>query len=68
MTTNHIRKFCIFASIGSIVIGFALIIKELSGRMSMNWGDAAEGFTPYAILIAGGLISLAICGLDKNDE
>ena len=59
---------CIFASIGSILIGLAFMIIALRPRMSSSWGEVAAGFTPQAILIAGGLLSLALCSSKSSDE
>jgi hypothetical protein len=67
MKNNPLTTLCIFASIGSILIGLALMITALSPKMTSSWGEVAEGFTPQAILIAGGLLSLAICSSKSSD-
>jgi len=67
MKKNPLTTLCIFASIGSILIGLALMIIALSPRMTSSWGEVAAGFTPQAILIAGGLLALAICSSKSSD-
>ncbi|MFK7852306.1 MAG: hypothetical protein AB8D78_15120 [Akkermansiaceae bacterium] len=61
MKNSSLKTLCVFASIGSILMSLALMITALSPRMTSSWGEVASGFTPHAILIVGGLISLAIC-------
>lgn len=73
MKNSTLKTLCVFASIGAILISFALMIVALSPRMTSSWGEVASGFTPHAILIVGGLISLAICSTkgsngSKDDE
>ena len=62
MNKNSIVTACTLASIGSILVGFALMLAALGPERTSNWGKVATGFTPQAILVAGGLLALAICG------
>jgi hypothetical protein len=68
MKNNPLASLCIFASIGSILTGLALMITALSPKVSSSWGEVAAGFTPQAILIAGGLLSLAVCSSKSNNR
>jgi hypothetical protein len=68
MKKNTISTLCIFASIGSILAGVALMFAALSPKRPAKWGEVTIGFTPEAILIAGGLIALAICGSYNRDS
>ena len=68
MKKSPLVTFCIIASLLSILVGIALMITALSPATTSEWGAIATGFTPHAILISGGLISLAICGSCGDQE
>ena len=53
----------VLASIASILSGLILIIVTLSPKTTSEWGDATSGMLPQAVLIAGGLIALAILSI-----
>jgi hypothetical protein len=54
------KQFITVASVASIFTGFALLLAALVPRTSSNWGEVAMESTTQAILIVGGLMSLAI--------
>ena len=54
------KQFITVASVASIFTGFALLLAVLVPRTSSNWGEVAMESTTQAILIVGGLLSLAI--------
>jgi len=67
MKNNTLVSFCIFTSIGAILVGAAWTIAALAPEPSSQWGEVAAGCAAQAILIAGGLIALAICGSSNRD-
>ncbi len=54
------------ASIGSILCGVIFIIITLSDKTPSEWGEATAGMVPQALLIAGGVIALAILSIRDN--
>lgn len=60
-----VTKFCTLASMASILTGFALLLAALRPHISSDWGEVAMECTTQAILIVGGILSLAICSLSK---
>ena len=67
MKRTTATAFCMIASIGSIAAGTGLILAALIPNRTSVWGEIAQGFTPQAILIAGGLLALAICSSSATD-
>ena len=55
-----------FASIASILFGLLLVLANVSSRRMSEWGDAIPEMLPQAVLIAGGLIALAIVSTDSK--
>ena len=60
-----VTKICKVASTASILTGFALLLAALIPERSSNWGEVTMECTTQAILIVGGLLSLAICSFSR---
>ena len=67
MKQHTVIKLCSIASIGAIAFGLTLILATLAPLRSANWGEAANHCLPQALIIAAGLVSLAICSLAKRE-
>lgn len=67
MNQSTIIRICTLASLASIVIGFVLLLAALSPKRTSQWGEVAMGCTPQAILVAGGILGLAVCSLSRRD-
>jgi hypothetical protein len=61
------QKFITAASVASFFTGFALLLAVLIPRTSSNWGEVAAESTTQAILIVGGLLSLAISNSSNSN-
>ncbi|MCP4846449.1 MAG: hypothetical protein GY899_00700 [Verrucomicrobiaceae bacterium] len=68
MPNRRIVKLCSSASIGSIALGLLLMLTALAPHPSKTWGVVTSDCLPQAILIAAGLIALAICGIARREE
>jgi len=68
MQKRRIVKVCSTASIESIALGLLLMLAALAPNPSNTWGATASNCLPQAILIAAGLIALAICGVAGREE
>ena len=67
MKNTTIIRICTIASLVSIVMGFALLLAALGPKRTSDWGEVAMGCVAQAILIAGGLLALAICSRPGRD-
>ena len=67
MKKDTIVTLCTIASIGTIVVGFALILATVGPHRTSEWGEEATKAIPQAILVFGGLLALAICSFSAND-
>lgn len=56
----------VLASIASILCGAILIVMTLSDKTTSEWSRATADMVPQAVLIAGGVIALAILSRQEN--
>ena len=60
MNRTVLASICTWVSLVCILVGFGSIFAALQSERTANWGQIISGCTPQAILIAGGVVALAI--------
>ena len=68
MNKSTLESICTWVSLACILIGIAFMFAALQPERTTNWAQVISGCTTQAILIAGGLISLAICASSAKPD